>query len=186
VAEALEQFYKWRAEVALLLARLSERLGEAEELHSLVERSDYRDLPRILVRMATLALLEPELRRYLPDVETVKRWMDAERERRLEVVRKYASAAGAGKVVVNLFRWDIGAYEYFALAEVVRPGMSPVCQTLIGGLPAYANKASMTVIGREEFLSRYKGKRLMAVVHTVSEMGEEYFTEELNTEDLAR
>jgi hypothetical protein len=29
VAE-LEQFYKWRAEVAELLARLSERFGEAE------------------------------------------------------------------------------------------------------------------------------------------------------------
>jgi hypothetical protein len=184
-----EEFYKWRAEVCEVLQRLNARPsapGELEELRREVENADYRDLPRVLMKMAALSLLEPELKRYLPSVQTAKRWMEAERERRLEVVRKYTSAAGEGKVVVNFFRWDIvtGTYEYFALAEVVRPGMSPVWQTLIGGLPAYADKASMTVVDRKELAERYGGKRLMAVVHIVEDGREEYFIEELYTEEL--
>jgi hypothetical protein len=160
--------------------------AELEELHKLVERADYRDLPRILVRMAALALLEPELRRYLPDVETAERWMAAERERRLKIVRKYAFAHSPNSIVVNFFRWDIasGAYEYFALAEIVRPGMLPICQRTIEGLPVYMNRVSMTVISRKEFLEKYKGKRLTAVVHVAFEAGEEYFVEELSVGEL--
>jgi hypothetical protein len=62
--------------------------------------------------------------------------------------------------------------------------MLPLFQRTIEGLPAYAGKASMVIVDRKGFLSRYKGKRLVAVVHTVSELGEEYFIEELCTEEL--
>ena len=189
MAETLEEFCRWRGEVAELLARLSERpsaLPELEELHKLVERSDYRDLPRILVKMAALALFAPELKPYLPPIQTAERWMAAERERRLEVIRKYAFAHSPNSIVVNFFRWDItrGTYEYFALTEVVVPRALPICQRTIEGLPVYAGKASMTVIDRKEFLPRYKGKRLMAVVHIVSEMGEEYFFEEIGADSI--
>ena len=187
----LEEFNKWRAEVCWVLKHLSEQpsgeLGaELEELHKLVERADYRDLPRILVRMAALALLEPELRRYLPDVETAERWMAAERAERLKTIRKYAFAHAPNTIVVNFFRWDIvsGAYEYFALTEVVRPGLLPICQRTIEGLPVYTGKASMTVVDRKEFAKRYGGKRLMAVVCIVEDGREEYFIEELYTEEL--
>jgi hypothetical protein len=184
-----EEFNRWRAEVAWTLKHLSERpsaLPELEELRREVENADYRALPRVLMKMTALSLLEPELRSYLPDAETAEKWMAAERERRLKIVRKYAFAHAPNSVVVNFFRWNIttGTYEYFTLAEVVRPGMSPVCQTLIGGLPAYADKASMTVVDRKELAERYGGKRLMAVVHIVEDGREEYFIEELYTEEL--
>jgi hypothetical protein len=40
-------------------------------------------------------------------------------------------------VVVNFFRWDMtGTYEYFALAEIVRPGM----------LPLFARASTITVV----------------------------------------
>jgi hypothetical protein len=191
VAETLEEFYRWRGEVCQALGRLVESVrgeiaAELEELARLVERADARDLPRILTKMTALSLLEPEVKRHLPDLETAKRWMEAERARRLDIIKKYASAAGADKVVANFFRWDIvtGTYEYFALAEVVRPGMLPLFQRTIEGLPAYAGKASMVIVDRKEFLSRYKGKRLVAVVHTVSELGEEYFFEEIGADSI--
>ncbi|MCC6049305.1 MAG: hypothetical protein LM580_01275 [Thermofilum sp.] len=189
MAEALEEFYKWRAEVCEVLRRLSERpsaLPELEELHKLVENADYRDLPRILVRMTALALFAPELKQCLPSIQTAARWIEAERARRLKTIRKYAFAHTPNTVVVNFFRWDIvsGTYEYFALAEIVRPGMPPSYQRTIGGSPVYANKASMTVVDRREFAEVYGNRRLMAVIHVVSELGEEYFFEELSAEEL--
>jgi len=191
VAE-LEEFNKWRAEVELLLERLAEsaqgELGaEHDELRKLVEHADYRDLPRILVRMTALALLAPDLKRYLPDAETAKRWMKAERERRLEVIRKYAFAHTPNTIVVNFFRWNVttGTYEYFDLLEYRYPGLLPIEQPRIEGMRVFDHRtrASITVVDREEFLKKYEGKRLMAVVHIAS-AGEEYFIEELRAEEL--
>jgi hypothetical protein len=190
VAE-LEEFNKWRAEVCWVLEHLSgqpsgELGAELEELHKLVERADYRDLPRILTKMAALALLEPELRRCLPDIEAAKRWMMAERARRLEIIRKYAGAAGADKVVVKYMRYsplDPTTYEFFELLEVVAPRALPILQREIEGVYAFDHRtrASMVVLDKEEFLKKHKGKRLMAVVHVASA---EYFIEELSTEEL--
>lgn len=187
----LEEFNKWRAEVCWVLEHLSgqpsgELGAELEELHKLVERADYRDLPRILTKMAALALLEPELRRCLPDIEAAKRWMMAERARRLEIIRKYAGAAGADKVVVKYMRYsplDPTTYEFFELLEVVAPRALPILQREIEGVYAFDHRtrASMVVLDKEEFLKKHKGKRLMAVVHVASA---EYFIEELSTEEL--
>ena len=188
---AVKQFREWRSEVCSALARLAEERGggevalEIEELLTELERADLRSLPKVLVKMAALALLEPELKEYLPDAETAERWIAAEREARLEIVRRYAFAFSPDSVVVKYFRWRPldSTYEYFALVEVVRPGLLPICQRAIEGLPVYANKASMTVVSRKEFIERYKGKKLMAVVH-IAAAGEEYFIEELDAEEL--
>jgi len=185
------EFHKWRCEVAQLLTCLAETAplelaAELEELRKLVERADYRELPRALAKMAALALLEPELKQYLPDSKTAERWMAEERNARLEIVRRYARAAGGDKVVVHFFRWDAlhpATYEYFTLLEKVQPGL-PISQRVIEGLPMYRLGASMTVVDKDEFLKRFKGKRLMVVVHIASELGEEYFIEELDAEEL--
>jgi hypothetical protein len=55
MAEAREEFNKWRAEVELLLERLAEsaqgELGaELRELRTTLETADYRDLPRARAR----------------------------------------------------------------------------------------------------------------------------------------
>jgi hypothetical protein len=193
VAETLEEFYRWKGEVCQVLGRSVESArgeiaAELEELHKLVERADYRDLPRILTKMAALALLEPELRRCLPDIEAAKRWMMAERARRLEIIRKYAGAAGADKVVVKYMRYsplDPTTYEFFELLEVVAPRALPILQREIEGVYAFDHRtrASIIVLDKEEFAEKYKGKRLMAVVHVAS-AGEEYFIEELGAEEL--
>jgi len=187
VAE-LEEFNKWRAEVCQVLKRLGEQLGEAEELHRLVEHADWRTLPRALARMTALALFAPELRRYLPNIETAERWMEAEKAHKLEVIRKYAGAAGEGKVVVEYRRYCplSTTYEYFDLLEYRYPGLLPIEQPRIEGMRVFDHRtrASITVVDREEFLKKYEGKRLMAVVHIVEDGREEYFIEELYTEEL--
>jgi hypothetical protein len=190
MAEAREEFNKWRAEVELLLERLAEsaqgELGaELRELRTTLETADYRDLPRALAKMTALAPFIPVLKQYLPSIQTVERWMEAERARRLEIIRKYASAAGEGKVVTKYMRYsplDPATYEFFELLEVVAPGALPILQREIEGVYAfdYRTRASIIVVGKEEFLKKYKGKRLMAVVHVAS-AGEEYFIEELRS-----
>lgn len=185
----LEGFRRWKAEVAELLARLSEQFGEAEELRRLVERADYRLLPRILVRMTALALFAPELRRYLPDIETAERWMAAERAHRLGIIRRYAARAGEGKVVTKYIcdrLFDPNHYEFFELLEYRYPGLLPIEQPEIEGTYVYDARAHATlvVVDREEFLRKYKGKRLMAVVHIIESGRDEYFIEVVNTEDL--
>jgi hypothetical protein len=184
-----EEFKRWKAEVAELLARLSERFGEAEELRRLVERADYRLLPRILTKMAALALFAPELKSYLPDLEAAKRWMEAERARRLEIIRRYAARGGEGKVVAKYMcdrLFDPNHYEFFELLEYRYPGLLPIEQPEIEGTYVYDARAHATLVlvDREEFLRKYKGRRLMAVVHVIESGRDEYFIEVINTEDL--
>jgi len=184
-----EEFRAWKAQTAQALKSLAERREivrtlELEELRKLVERADYRELPRVLVKMTSLALLEPELKRHLPSIEDAKRWMVEEREYRLKTIRRYAFHGGTDKVVVDFFRWDMlkSCYEHFTLFEKIGPG-APIFQRRIEGLPAYRAGASMVVVEKEEFLRKYKGKRLVAVFH-IACIGEEYFIDELETEEL--
>jgi len=186
------EFHKWRCEVAQLLTRLAETAplelaAELEELRKLVERADYRELPRALAKMAALALLEPELKRYLPDTKTAERWMAEEREARLEIVRRYAFAFSPDSVVVKYFRWRPldSTYEYFALVEVRPPGL-PFNQKEIEGARAFDHRtrASIEFLDKKEFIARYKGRRLAAVAHVATTAGEEYFNEEFSVEEL--
>jgi len=184
-----EEFRAWKAQTAQALALLAEkrdlvRALELEGLRELVEHADYRELPRVLMKMTSLALLEPELKRYLPDSKTVERWMAEERAYRLKTIRRYAFHGGTDKVVVDFFRWDMlkSCYEHFTLFEKIGPG-APIFQRRIEGLPAYRAGASMVVVEKEEFLRKYKGKRLVAVFH-IACIGEEYFIDELDTEEL--